>query len=232
MGLLDRVARVVRAKVNDWVGKTEDPEQVLQQVVQQMEDDLISLRQSIAQAIATRKRTERQASQAETVAEEWYRRAEIALKEGNEALAKDALTNRQTYLDTANALKNQLSQQANVVVQLKDNMRKLEGKLAEAKAQKDLYIARARSAQASRQLNEMLSGTGESRAALDRMGQKVTQLEAEAKAIAEVNSDSLEEQFAALERDSPVDRELSAMKARLSSSDPSDSQRLPPSPSS
>ncbi len=230
MAILDRLVRVIRATVNDLLGKTDDPEKVLQQVVQQMEDDLISLRQSIAQAIATQKRTERQASQAESVAEEWYRRAELALRESNEALAKDALTNRQTYLDTANGLKNQLSQQASVVVQLKDNMRKLEGKLAEAKAQKDMYIARARSAQASRQLNEMLEGTGTSRAALDRMGEKVAQLESEAAAIAELNSDSLDEQFAALESRSNVDGELAAMKARLSSSDTTEPQRLPPNP--
>lgn len=228
MGLFDRVVRVVRSTANDLIGAANDPEKQLQQVVTDMEEDLISLRQSVAQAIATQKRTERQASQAESVAEEWYRRAELALREGGEALAKDALTRRKTYLETANALKAQLSQQSDVVAQLKANMRKLEGKLTEAKAKKDMYIARARSAKASQQLNEMLSGTGTSRAAFDRMGERVADMEAQAEAIAELSSSSLDDQFAALENGSDIDIELAAMKAKLASSE---ARRLPPNPS-
>ena len=225
MGLLDRVVRVIRATASDLIGASEDPEKTLQQVVTDMEEDLISLRQSVAQAIATQKRTERQASQAESVAEEWYRRAELALKEGGDAVAKDALTRRKTYLETANALKDQLTQQAGVVTHLKENMRKLEGKLTEAKAKKDMYIARARSAKASQQLNDMLSGTGTSRAAFDRMGEQVADMEAQAEAIAELNGSNLEDKFAALENGSDIDGELAAMKARLSSSEV---RRLPP----
>ena len=228
MGLFDRVVRVIRATANDLIGAEDDPEKQLQKVVTDMEEDLISLRQSVAQAIATQKRTERQASQAESVAEEWYRRAELALREGGDALAKDALTRRKTYLETANALKDQLSQQAGVVAQLKENMRKLEGKLTEAKAKKDMYIARARSAKASQQLNEMLSGTGTSRAAFDRMGERVADMEAQAEAIAELSNSSLDDQFAALENGSDIDRELAAMKAKLSSPE---ARRLPPNPS-
>jgi phage shock protein A len=221
MGIVDRFARITRATINAWLGNKEDPEAMLQQVVTDMENDLIALRQSVAQAIATQKRTERQASQAESVAEEWYRRAELALKQGQETMAKEALARRKTYQETANALMAQLDQQANVVNEMKTNMRKLEAKLSEAKIKKDMYIARARSAKASQQLNEMLGGIGEgsSTAAFNRMSEKVAEMEAQAAAVAELNSDSLEERFAQLEGGNDLDAELEALRTKIASSD-------------
>jgi len=106
-------------------------------------------------------------------------------------------------------------------------MRKLESKLSEAKTKKDMYIARARSAKASQQLNEMLGGvgTGTSTAAFERMEDRVNQMEAEAGAIAELNSGGdLESKFAELEQGGDIDDELANMKARISGSDPA---RLP-----
>ncbi|MEM7773200.1 MAG: PspA/IM30 family protein [Cyanobacteria bacterium P01_A01_bin.37] len=230
MSLVDRMARLIRATANSWLGKSEDPEKMLQQVVTDMDNDLISLRQSVAQAIATQKRTERQASQSSSVAEEWYRRAELAIKQGEDSLAKEALARRKAYLETANALTAQLDEQANVVTEMKANMRKLEGKLSEAKVKRDMYIARARSAKASQQLNEMLGGMGTgSSVAFERMGERVAEMEAKAEAIAELNSDGLEKKFAALEGSGDLDAELAALKTKLASSD---DRQLPSSGSS
>jgi phage shock protein A len=217
MGLFDRLGRVVRANLNNLISQAEDPEKILEQTVIDMQDDLIKLRQAVAQAIATQKRTERQCFQAQTNAEEWYRRAQLALQKGDEVLARDALSRRKALQETAQALQAQIDQQSGIVNKLKENMRTLESKLAEAKTKKDMYIARARSAQASQRLNEMLGnvGTRDATAAFDRMEQKVLQMEAEAEAIAELNSEgNLEKQFKALESSS-VDAELAAMKAQL-----------------
>jgi phage shock protein A len=116
-----------------------------------MQEDLVKLRQAVASAIAT-KRTERQAHQAQSTAEEWYRRAQLALQQGNEALAREALTKRKSYQDTATAIKTAMKQHNTVVVRLKKDMQTLESKISEAKTKKDMYIARARSAQASQKL--------------------------------------------------------------------------------
>ena len=70
MGLLDRIGRVIRANLNSLVRGAEDPEKILEQTVTEMQEDLIQLRQSVAQAIATQKRTERQQSQAQSMADE------------------------------------------------------------------------------------------------------------------------------------------------------------------
>jgi phage shock protein A len=218
MGLLDRLGRVIRANLNSLISQAEDPEKILEQTVLDMQDDLIQLRQAVAHAIATQKRTERQCAQARTNAEEWYRRAQLGLQKGDELLAREALSRRQTFLQTAQAMQAQIDQQRSIVDQMKSNMRSLEAKLAEAKTKKDMYIARARSAQAARRLNEMLS-TGDPRnstAAFERMEQRVLDLEAQAEAIAELSSgNALDQRFQALESNSNVDAELAALKAQL-----------------
>ena len=217
MGLLDRITRAVKAGINSVLGDTEDPEKMLEQTVMDMEGDLIRLRQSVAQAIATQKRTERQSAQAKQTGKEWYQRAQLALQKGSDELAKEALTRRKSYLDTALVLDQQVTQQRDIVQQLKHNMLTLERKLAEAKTKKDMYIARARSARASQQLNEMLGGmkAQSSMAAFDRMAEKVQELEAQSEAIAELNRDNLDDRFAELEGEGNVDAELAKLKASM-----------------
>ena len=141
MGLLDRISRLVRSNVNHLVNGAEEPEKVLQQTVLNMQSDLVSMRQAVAQAIATQKRTERQQAQAETTAQEWYNRAQLALNKGDEATARAALSRRQPYLETARVMAGQQQQQQQIVHKMKTNMRQLEAKLAEARTKKDMFIA-------------------------------------------------------------------------------------------
>lgn len=231
MGLIDRIKRVIRANTNDLVNKAEDPEKVLEQTVAEMQSDLVQLRQAVASAIATQKRTQRQASQADSVAQDWYNRAQLALNQGNEILAKEALTKRKSYQETASALKAQIGEQTSVVNKIKKDMQTLELKIGELKTKKDMYIARARSATASQRLNEMLGGvnTSSSLNAFAQMEEKVLQLEAQSEAIAELGTDDLQKQFNSLAATSDVDAELAAMKAQLPPSSPNHSQQLPPS---
>ncbi|MEC4818311.1 MAG: PspA/IM30 family protein [Scytonema sp. PMC 1069.18] len=234
MGLIDRVVRVVRANVNSLVTGAEDPEKVLEKTVLEMQDNLVQLRQAVAQAIATQKRTERQISTAQSTAEEWYRRAQLALQQGNEPLAREALTKRQAYQQTACDLWAQREKQDVVVVKLKQDMRTLELKMQQAKNKKDMYIARARSAEASYKLQEMLDGTSNTNSvrAFERMEEKVMQLEAQAEAISVTSTDDLEQRFATLEESNDVDAQLKAMKKELSFDPEHKPQQLPKAPNS
>ncbi|KGF72171.1 phage-shock protein [Neosynechococcus sphagnicola sy1] len=220
MGLFDRILRVIRANLNSLISGAEDPEKILEQAVMEMQDQLVQLRQAVAQAIATQKRTERQCAQASTTAQDWYRRAQLALQSGEEALAREALTRRKSYQETATAMQSQLDQQAGVVTKLKQDMRTLESKISEARTKKDLYIARARSAQASEKLYEVMGkvNTGSAISAFERMEEKVLQLEARSEAIAELGTDELEKRFEQLGAADDIDQELAAMKAQIASS--------------
>ncbi|WP_392534900.1 PspA/IM30 family protein [Nostoc sp. C117] len=217
MELIKRIVRVIRANLNSLISSGEDPEKILEQTVMEMQENLVRLRQGVAQAIATQKRTERQAAAAQSQTEEWYRRAQLALQQDNEPLARVALTKRQAYKETATALCNQIEQQNDIVARLKKDMRSLELKIAEAKTKKDMYIARARSAEASYRLQEILGGVSatSSLSAFERMEEKVLQIEAKSEAIAQLSSNDLETQFTSLESTNDVDAELAAMKVQV-----------------
>ncbi|WP_341531175.1 PspA/IM30 family protein [Nostoc sp. UHCC 0302] len=217
MESMKRIMRVIRANLNSLMSSAEDPEKILEQTVMEMQQNLVQLRQGVAQAIATQKRTERQAAAAQSQSEEWYRRAQLALQQENEVLAREALTKRQAYKETTTALSTQIEQQNEIVARLKKDMRTLELKIAEAKTKKDMYIARARSAEASYRLQEMLGGVSASSSlsAFERMEEKVSQIEAKSEAIAQLDSDKLETQFASLESTNNVDAELAAMKVEV-----------------
>jgi len=216
MGFFDRLSRLLRANLNDLVSKAEDPGKILDQSVADMQADLVKLRQAVATAIASQKRLQNQAEQAETQARTWYERAELALKKGEEDLAREALSRRKTYTDTATALNTQISNQAGQVETLKKSLTALEGKIAEAKTKKDMLKARAHAAQAQEQLQSAVGNlsTNSSMAAFDQMEEKVLALEARSQAAAELAGSDLESQFAALQG-SDVDDELAALKTRM-----------------
>jgi phage shock protein A len=217
MGLFDRVSRVVRSNLNAAVSGAEDPEKILEQALIDMQEDLIQLRQAVASAIASQKRIQQQYNQAQTDANNWQQRAQLALQKGDENLAREALNRRKVQTETATALKTQLDQQASTVDTLKRNLIALEGKIAEAKTKKDMLKARASAAKANEQLQGTMGrlGTSSAMAAFERMEEKVLQMEARSQAAAELAGADLESQFAALESGSDVDAELEAMKAQL-----------------
>jgi phage shock protein A len=217
MNIFTRIWDLIRANLNFMVSQAEDPEKILEQAVQDMQEELVRMRQAVAQAIATQKRTDRQCLQAKTTGDEWYRRAQLALSKGDEALAREALTRRKSFQDTATAMQAQLDQQNQVVGQLRQGLQTLERKLVKTKTDKDLLVARARSAQATQQINDLLSTTtsGGAMDAFNKMEDKVMQLEAQAEVAAEMSTDSLERKFAALGETADIDAELASMKNQL-----------------
>lgn len=217
MELMKRIQRVIRGNLNSMTGSASDPEKILEQAVMEMHSLGVQLRQAVAQALATQKRTERQTAQAKSTAIEWYRRAQLALQANNEPLAREALTKRRAYQETHDALAAQMEQQNSLIAKMKQDMRSLEFKISEAKTKKDMYIARARSAEASYRLQDMLStsSTTSSLNAFERMEEKVLQLEAKSEAIAQLDSDDLQQQFTYAESNNSIDGELAAMKVQL-----------------
>ncbi len=223
MGLFDRLSRVVRANINDLVSKAEDPEKVLEQAVIDMQEDLVQLRQAVARAIATQKRSEQQYNKNQAEANTWHQRAQLALSKGDENLAREALVRKKSFSDAAATIKIQLDQQTNNVATLKRNLIALESKISEAKTKKDMLRARANAAKAQKQLQETMGGidTSSAMSAFERMEDKVMQLEAESESAAELGGVGIENQFAQLEASSGVDDELAAMKAQLTGGSPS-----------
>ncbi|HIK30131.1 MAG TPA: PspA/IM30 family protein [Oscillatoriales cyanobacterium M59_W2019_021] len=220
MGLFDRISRLVRANLNDVVSKAEDPEKILEQSIMDMQEDLVQLRQAVAQAIATQKRSEQQYNQAQSQANQWQQRAQLALQKGDENLAREALVRKKSHAETAATIKAQLDSQSGQVDTLKRNLIQLESKISEAKTKKNMLKARLQSAKAQERLQNTIGSldTNSSMAAFDRMEEKVLQIEARSQAAGELAGADLESQFAKLEAGSDVDDELMALKAQITGS--------------
>ena len=232
MGLFDRISRVVRANLNDVVSKAEDPEKILEQSIIDMQEDLVQLRQAVARSIAGQKRTHQQFNQAQTEANNWQQRAQLAIQKGDENLAREALVRKKTYTETAATLKPSLEQQTTQVDALKRNLIALESKISEAKTKKDMLKARAQAAKANEQLQNTVGrlGTSSAMGAFERMEEKVMELEARSTAAQELTGNALEEQFAMLESGNDVDDELAALKAQMTGSFTTQVQLPPANP--
>ncbi|KAL0038022.1 hypothetical protein WJX79_009815 [Trebouxia sp. C0005] len=211
-GLGDRASRVAKGYAffyGDSAAKAlEDPRKMLDQAVSEMREDLVKMRQASAEVMSTQKMLESKYSQAQASADQWYRRAQLALDKGEEELARDALRRKKSFSDNAAMLKKQLDQHTRASGQLMTNIRMMENKVAEAMSKKETLKARALTAETTKQLNEsitsMVSGlkssTSGSLAAFERMEQKVVAMEAEADAVGQLGgSDALEGKFALLE---------------------------------
>ncbi|KAL0046759.1 hypothetical protein WJX82_009334 [Trebouxia sp. C0006] len=211
-GLGDRASRVAKGYAffyTDSAAKSlEDPRKMLDQAVSEMREDLVKMRQASAEVMSTQKMLESKYSQAQASADQWYRRAQLALDKGEEELARDALRRKKSFSDNAAMLKKQLDQHTRASGQLMTNIRMMENKVAEAMSKKETLKARALTAESTKQLNESItsmvtglkSSTSGSLAAFERLEQKVVAMEAEADAVGQLGgSDALEGKFALLE---------------------------------
>lgn len=218
MSIFDRVARLIKANLNDLLDKAEDPEKLLKQLLEEALEDLLEVKTQTASAIAQLKQLEAKARENQEEASKWQAKAELAVSKGEDELAREALARKKTAQTTADGFKAQVEIQQESVDQLKANLTELEGKIAEMNTKKELLIARHRRAEAEKNLQKTLGKVGESSAssAFERMERKVNEEEARASALGELNRDSLEDKFKKLEANSEVDEELAALKAKMS----------------
>ena len=219
MGLLDRLSRLVRANLNAFVSDAEDPIKILDQSVADMQEDLVKLRQAVAIAIASQKRLENQANQAKEQIQNWFSRAELALKKGEEDLAREALSRKKTFQETFESLTNQFQSQNGQVEKLKKSLLLLERKIAEARTKKDMLKARAQAAKAQQKIQSAVGDLGgkSAMAAFERMEDKVEALEASGQAALELAGEDLESKFAALEGGDDIEKELETLRSQLKS---------------
>ena len=229
MGLLDRLSRLLRANLNAFVSDAEDPIKILDQSVDDMQEDLIKLRQAVAMAIASQKRLENQATQANEQVKNWFSRAELALKKGEEDLAREALSRKKTFQDTFDSLSIQFQTQNGQVEKLKKSLLLLERKIAEARTKKEMLKARAQAAKAQQQIQSTVGdlSSKSAMAAFERMEDKVEALEASGQAALELAGEDLESKFALLEGGDNIEKELEILRSQLKSG--VEAVALPPS---
>jgi phage shock protein A len=217
MGILDRISTILRANINDLIDKAEDPEKMLEQILRDMEGQIAEARNAVATMIAQEKELKADMEENERLTAEWQKKAELAISRDQEDLAREALKRKNTYATNANTYRSQWVAQTEMVAKLKDQLRQLESKYQSALSQKEVLIARRRRAQAQAQVSKTISGLPrmDATAEIERFERRIRGEEARAEALAELGTDSLDSQFAELERDAGVEDELAALKAKV-----------------
>ncbi|HEX6746333.1 MAG TPA: PspA/IM30 family protein [Longimicrobium sp.] len=223
MGLFDRFSTMLRSNINDLIARAENPEKMLNQVIEDMRGQLARARQEVAVAIADAAKLKKQADDEQKQAEDWEQRAMLAIRQGRDDLARQALMRHQEHAQRAHELFATWQRHQEDTDRLRDALRQLNEKIQEAQRKKNLLIAKQRRAQAQRRIHETMSGLSDSSAfeAFDRMAERIEQNERMALAAAsvteELTGDQLERDFKALEAGSgtDVDYKLLEMKQKM-----------------
>jgi phage shock protein A len=224
MGIFDRFSQLLRSNINDLISKAEDPEKMLTQILVDMRGQLVQAKQQVASAIADEKRLRDQADNEFKQAQDWERRAMLAIQEGRDDLAKQALVRQAEHASHGQQLEATWESHKLETDKLKNQLRDLNDKIEEAKRKKNLLVARQRRAQAQQRIAETMSSLSEKSAfeAFARMEERIETNERQIKAHAEIEDeftgDTLQRDFKALERGSTavsVDNQLLALKQKM-----------------
>jgi phage shock protein A len=204
MGIFQKLSMLLRSNINDAIARAENPEKMLNQVLIDMREQLARAKQEVAVAIADERKLKAQLEDEQKLANDWEHRAVLAVREGRDDLAKQALLRQQEHAERAMSLGETWRRQAEETERLKDSLRQLNDKIEEAKRKKNLLVAKQKRAQAQKRIHETMAGLNDKSAfeTFERMAEKIEESERRALAAAEVSEslsgDTLEQEFAKL----------------------------------
>jgi phage shock protein A len=221
MGIFKRLKSLVKSNANDLIERAEDPEKLLNQTIVEMGHQLTEAKKSVADAIAEERRLRKQWETELEKSKGWKEKATLAVRHGDDGLAKEALARKREHEDLAEQYQKQWEAQQGAVDGLKGALRALNAKVEDAKRKKNLLVAKKRRADAQRQMHETVAGLGDESAfeTFARMEKKIEHSEAEAESVAELNAektgDDVAQRLDELAAAAGGDMELLALKEEL-----------------
>lgn len=223
MGIFDRMNRVIKSNLNSLMDQAEDPEKLIGQTVIEMEAELKRAKKELVSTLGTSKRLLKKAEEHEAEAAKWENKAALALRSGDESLAREALKQKMRETKRASDVRNQALASDHAASEMKNTLESMELKVDELKARKTALAAQVRTARKAGPDGGRF-GEGSAFAELDRMAGRIEQLDAEVEA-AHILDDperlAVEAKFRELESQSEggqVDDALAALKAKLKDS--------------
>ncbi len=220
MGIFDRLSTLLRSNINELISRAENPEKMLNQLIVDMRSQLAKAKQQVAAAIADEKRLATQVEQERKLAEDWEKRAMLAVQEGRDDLAKQALLRHNEHAQGAVQLHEAWVKHREETEKLKGSLRQLNDKIEEAKRKKNILLARQKRAEAHKRIQETMSSMGDKSAfeTFERMAEQIEHEERKLIAAAEVaddlSGDQLMRQFQSLEV-ADADQQLIALKQKM-----------------
>ena len=224
MSIFSRFSTMIKSNINDLISRAEDPEKMLNQIIVDMRDQLAKAKREVAGAIADERKLKRQLDEATKQMKAWERRAVLAVQEGRDDMAKQALVRHEEQAEHVTAFERSWQAQKEETEKLKASLRQLHEKIEEAKRKRNLLIAKQKRAQAQKRIHETMSGLSDTSAfeAFNRMAEKIEEEERRNLAQAEVTEaltgDTMEKEWLRLESGSTetdLDDKLIALKAKM-----------------
>ena len=219
MAIFSRISDVLKANINDMIDKAEDPVKMVKQLIIEMEQQVDDATQALGQAMGSQKVAGKELADVEAKIADWNDKAKLALKNGDEELARKALDVKVGLDAQAVTMRASYDEITAQVDKLKDQVQTLRIKLDEARARQNVLAARAKMAEASKNAAQAVGVTSvdSAFAKLDRLEAKIVEQESIAEAYTEVNAGEVdvEKKFADMARASAVDDELERLKGEL-----------------
>ena len=219
MALMERVATLLRANVNDLIDRAEDPEKMLKQLVLDMENQLLQVKTQVAIAIADQHLLDKKRAEHEATTADWKHKAELAVTRQQDELARAALERSLSHQHMADGFARQLADQNSEADALRVSYSKLQGKLKETESQCEMLVAQHRRARmvgkATAARNTAESSATSRTSPLGRFKARIQSAEAENHAgKSMLEGDTLDDKFHVLERDEQVERLLGELKEK------------------
>ena len=221
MSIFSRLTDIINSNLNALLDKAEDPEKMVRLIIQEMEEALVEVRSTSARAIADRKELERRRDWHQAEAQEWERKAEIAVAKGRDDLAKGALVEGNKASEVSSAVTTELEVLESALTKLNEDVGVLQAKIADAKARQNAIIVRGKATQSRLGVRRTLSdhNIDDAMARFELYERKIDDLEGEIEAYDMVQR-TLADEIAVLETDEVVDAQLDELKARIKQQDP------------
>jgi phage shock protein A len=217
VSLIKRIANLLKANINDILGKVEDPEKMLNQLMGDLREEQRKAHVQVVRSLADEKRLEQQVRDLQDKLEQWKKRAEVAVMRDEDELAREAIARRNEYATMVDELTRQWEEQHERAEQLKDLLSQLGRRYQEAEFRKQHLVNRHRAAKANQQATETMSrlSNTDHLEEFAKVEQKILDMGAMAEANAEITMPSLEAKFAQLESGGVVEHDLMQLKMQL-----------------
>jgi phage shock protein A len=214
MGIFTRLSDIISSNINAMLDKAEDPEKLVRLMIQEMEDTLVEIKASCAGVMATKKKAQRELEEALTRTQQWGEKAQLAVNKGREDLAREALLEKRRYRARASALEKELSQCDALVEQYQTDMVQLEDKLGVAREKQRILVQRHIHAQRRKRAQQEIRrfDTTDTLIRFAQFENRIERMEAEADLVNFGRKPPLDEEFARLEGDEEIEKELQTLK--------------------
>ena len=217
MGIFTRVRDIISANLNAMLDKAEDPEKLIRLMIKEMEDTLVEIKASCAGAMAAKKKIERDCHTVETRAGQWGEKAQLAVDKGREDLAREALIQKRRYAERSTALQKERTECDALILQYQEDIAQLENKLGTVREKQRLLIQRHIHAQKRKRAQEDMRRLDSSDAFVrfEQFENRIERMEAEADLVnpGPGTEQQLAQEFARLEGDEEIEKELASLKA-------------------